>query len=107
MHVDYMSGPHDGDKCACKHDGTHWLRRCVAANANDREVSARWLADRIRRYPDTQFFPAYLAEAQSTPIDLKVKVQPTMAGPDKWHASPENYEGYKGYHPSKPNEDLR
>jgi|HubBroStandDraft_4_1064222.scaffolds.fasta_scaffold124924_2 hypothetical protein len=25
------SGPHDGERCACRHDGTYWRQMCVAA----------------------------------------------------------------------------
>lgn len=63
MSSDYMSGPHDGPKCSCKHDGTQWLRRCVAATTNDRQESARWAADHVRRNPDTTFTDEYLALA--------------------------------------------
>lgn len=27
------SGPHDGPRCACRHDGLRWLRMCKAAQA--------------------------------------------------------------------------
>lgn len=79
---DYMSGPHDSDKCSCRHDGVHWLKRCAAATANDRAESQRWLLDHVRRSPDVVFDPEFL-----------VSIQPTMAGPDAYCA--------------KPNEDLR
>lgn len=63
--ADYMSGPHDSDKCACKHDGVNWLKRCVAAAANDRAESARWTADHIRANPTTQFTAEYIALANT------------------------------------------
>jgi hypothetical protein len=44
------SGPHDGPRCACRHDGTHWRAMCVAAaaafNALHAEAMAAHLAGR-------------------------------------------------------------
>lgn len=64
---DYMSGPHDGDKCGCRHDGSVWTNRCAAAAANDRAESARWAADHIRANPTTKFTTEYLACAAYVP----------------------------------------
>lgn len=60
---DYMSGPHDGPKCACRHDGVRWLKRCVAAAANDLMESGRWAAHHVTVNPGTQFTAEYLALA--------------------------------------------
>jgi hypothetical protein len=41
------SGPHDGPRCACRHDGTRWQAMCVAAQADwDREHTAAMLSRR-------------------------------------------------------------
>jgi hypothetical protein len=32
------SGPHDGPRCACRHDGTYWREMCVAAAAADKAL---------------------------------------------------------------------
>jgi hypothetical protein len=32
------SGPHDGPRCACRHDGTYWRQMCVAAAAADKAL---------------------------------------------------------------------
>lgn len=63
MNTEYMSGPHDGEKCACKHDGARWIKRCAAAAANDRKEAARSAADTVRVSLTTTFTPEFLALA--------------------------------------------
>lgn len=60
----YMSGPHDGPKCACRNDGAHWLKRCAAAAAEDRAIAARWAADHVRANPTTSYNVEYLQLAR-------------------------------------------
>jgi hypothetical protein len=60
---DYISGPHDGAWCSCKHDGTKWTARCVAAAANDHAEAARWARDRVLSTPHTVFTPEHVALA--------------------------------------------
>lgn len=60
---DYMSGPHDSEKCGCRHDGSVWTNRCTAATTNDRTEAARWAQDHVRLSPNTKFTPEYLALA--------------------------------------------
>lgn len=82
--LDYMSGPHDGPRCSCRHDGAKWTARCVAATKSDNEEAGKWAADFVRLNPNTQFKTDYLALA--APYLGKVTVKPTMAGPDQYHA---------------------
>lgn len=65
---DYMSGPHDSEKCGCRHSDGHWTNRCAVAAANDRVESARWAADHVRANPTTQFNAEYLALAAEAAV---------------------------------------
>lgn len=62
--ADYMSGPHDGEKCGCRHNDREWTNRCAAAAANDLATSAQWAADHIRQNPSVQFTSEYEALAR-------------------------------------------
>lgn len=57
------SGPHDGPKCACRHDGIQWTARCAASQAYSDDVARRWAAEHIRVSPNTTFTPEYRAFA--------------------------------------------
>jgi hypothetical protein len=74
MSGDYMSGPHDGPHCRCKHDGQRWTRRCTAAEANDHAEASRWAADHVRQNPATVFTPEYWALAEGHRIGIGLDI---------------------------------